>query len=174
MTAPAKPRKAGKNSGRAWLVRGVVALLLGSALGAGAGVFTVNRLEPGRGNGVDSLQVMLDSIAKGRIAADSGVPTQAAPASSTPDTAAAAAAVDSVPVPSVADLEEGAARAAIRDAGLQVGEVVFQADAKPAGTVLGSTPAAGTFVARGSAVSLTLSDGRPPADSIPAQPHSRP
>jgi hypothetical protein len=162
-----------KSPARTWLIRGVVALLIGGGLGAGAGVFTVNRLEPGRANGVDSLQVMLDSIAKGRIAADSGVKTPAAPASSQPDTQAAA--VDSVPVPAVAELEEGAARNAIRDAGLQVGEVIFQANVKAAGTVLASTPAAGTFVARGSAVSLTLSDGRPPTDTLPAAyPRPRP
>lgn len=159
-------RKSGASPARTWLVRGVVALLIGGALGAGAGVFTVNKLEPGRGNGVDSLQVMLDSIAKGRLAADSGVPTPAAPASSQPDTQAAA--VDSVPVPAVVDLEEGAARNAIRDAGLLVGDVSFQASTKPAGTVLASTPAAGTFVARGTPVVLTLSDGRPPTDTFPS------
>jgi serine/threonine-protein kinase len=159
-------KKAGGGAARTWLVRGLIALVLGSALGAGAGVFTVNKLEPGRGSGVDSLQVMLDSIAKGRIAADSGVRTPAAPASSKPDTQAAA--VDSVPVPSVVDLEEGAARAAIRDAGLLVGDVTFQSNAKAAGTVLASTPAAGTFVARGTAILLTLSDGRPPTDTFPS------
>lgn len=165
--------KTGRSPARTWLVRGIIALVLGAALGAGTGVFAVNKLEPGRGNGVDSLQVMLDSIAKGRIAADSGVKTPAAPAASQPDSEALVA--DSVPVPSVADLEEGAARNAIRDAGLQVGEVIFQANPKPAGTVLASTPAAGSFVALGSAVSLTLSDGRPPSDTFPdAHPRSRP
>jgi beta-lactam-binding protein with PASTA domain len=48
-----------------------------------------------------------------------------------------------------------------------VGEVRFEASTKPAGTVLGSVPAGGTRVTRTSAVSLVLSDGRPPTDTLP-------
>jgi hypothetical protein len=155
------PAKGGKSTLRTWLIRGGIAVLVGLAIGAGTGVFTVNTLEPGRGNGVDSLQVMLDSISRG-IKADSAPPAAEAPATEPVQTTQ----VDSIPVPSLAELEEGAARNAIRDAGLQVGEVIFQANLKPAGTVISSAPAVGTFVARGSAVSLTLSDGRPPTDTL--------
>lgn len=157
---PAK--SGGKATARTWLVRGGIALVLGLAIGAGTGVFTVNTLEPGRANGVDSLQVMLDSISREGTKADTAPPAAAAPATEPVQTTQ----VDSIPVPSLVELEEGAARNAIRDAGLQVGEVIFQANLKPAGTVLSSTPAVGTFVARGSAVSLTLSDGRPPTDTL--------
>jgi len=57
------------------------------AIGGGGGAFAVQKLEPGPGTGVDSLEVMLDSLATGRIAK----PVAAAPsgeagftASSTP------------------------------------------------------------------------------------------
>lgn len=167
--AKAKASRRGGATATTWLVRGAVGLLLGLALGAGAGVFAVQTLEPARGTGVDSLAVMLDSIARGRIASeDAPSPPQAPVDSAEPD----AEAVDSVPVPSLVDLEEGAARNAIRDAGLQVGEVVFESNPKPAGTVLNSAPAVGSWVARGSAVTLTLSDGRPPETlfSLPLRP----
>jgi beta-lactam-binding protein with PASTA domain len=91
-----------------------------------------------------------------------------------PDSQATAAAPDSVVtpagdtvlVPSVIDLEEGTARNAILDAGLQVGEVQFQASAKPAGTVLATSPVSGARVPMLTAVSLVLSDGRPPTDGV--------
>lgn len=155
--------KAKRSPATVWLVRAAIALTVGVGFGLGAGVFTVRTLEPGRPNSVDSLQVMLDSIAKGRI----GTPAPATD-NATPEPAAAepTTAVDSVPVPALVDLEEGAARNAIIDAGLQVGEVRFEASLKPAGTVLASTPAAGAFAARGSAVLLVLSDGRPPTDTL--------
>lgn len=153
---------------RLWLLRGLIAVVAGVSIGAGGGVFSVHKLEPGRGTGVDSLQVMLDSIAKGRIPAPTAtaeVPVSP-PADDTADTADSVATPSTqelVLVPSVVDLEEGTARNAILDAGLQVGEVSFQASTKPAGTVLGTTPVAGAQVPALTAVSLLLSDGRPPA-----------
>jgi hypothetical protein len=162
------PRKAKspKTAARRWLTRFSIALLIGLSLGGGAGVFTVNRLEPGRANSVDSLQVMLDSIARGRIAParapETAAPSEAPVAAPEPD----ADSTYDTTVPTLVDLEEGDARTAILNAGLEVGEVRFQASTKPAGTVLGSAPAGGTRVTRTSAVSLVLSDGRPPTDTL--------
>jgi hypothetical protein len=149
---------------RRWLVRGGIAALLGLMLGAAGGVFTVNTLEPGRGNGVDSLQVMLDSIARGRLPEPAATkePPQATAA---PDSAPPAA-PETILVPSVLDLEEGAARNVIIDAGLQVSEVQFRASAKPAGVVLETVPAAGSPLPPKGGVLLLLSDGRPPVDTI--------
>lgn len=164
-------KKSASSPARRWIGRTVVAVVLGLAIGGGGGAFAVQKLEPGPGTGVDSLEVMLDSIATGRIAK----PVAAAPAAPPmPDSQATAAAPDSVVtpagetvlVPSVIDLEEGTARNAILDAGLQVGEVQFQASAKPAGTVLATSPVSGTRVPTLTAVSLVLSDGRPPTDGI--------
>ncbi|MCE2899626.1 MAG: PASTA domain-containing protein [Gemmatimonas sp.] len=170
MTA-AKARKAA-TPGRRWLGRALVAVVLGLAIGGAGGVFSVQKLEPGPGTGVDSLQVMLDSIATGRIAKTAAAPP-ASPepvATEAPRVAADSAATPAEPtlvlVPAVVDLEEGTARTAILDAGLQVGEVQFQASAKPAGTVLATSPVSGARVPTLTAVSLVLSDGRPPADVV--------
>lgn len=141
---------------RTWSIRLGIALALGLAIGAGAGVFTVNKLEPARPGAVDSLQLMLDSIAAAPAAP---VPTATPVADSAPPTPAG------VTVPTVVDLDEGAARNAIVTAGLQVGEVRFAASTKAAGTVLATEPAAGTVVNAGTPVVLILSDGRAPTDT---------
>lgn len=153
-----------------WGKRALIAIVAGVSLGAGAGVFTVNRLEPGRGTGVDSLAVMLDSIATGRIPEPTAA-ERAAEAQRRDDSARAAAPADAPPelvaVPSLVDLDEGAARNAILDAGLQVGEVQFQASPKPAGTVLATIPAAGQQLPLQGAVTIVLSDGRTsPTDTL--------
>lgn len=158
-------KSSGRSAARTWLVRGAIALVVGLGFGLGAGVFTVNTLEPGRPNSVDSLQVMLDSIAKGRITPPEAAPAAPVEPAVAPEPAPPANG-DSVAVPVLVELEEGAARNAILDAGLQVGEVRFQASTKPAGTVLASTPAGGTMTLRNNAVVLVLSDGRPPTDTL--------
>ena len=150
---------------RRWGTRALIALVLGASLGAGAGVYTVNKLEPGRGTGVDSLAVMLDSIARGRVPADSTNGAAATGDTEEPAAEAPEAAV-LVAVPALADLvvarigEEGAARNALVDAGLSVGEIQFQSSSKPAGTVLSSLPVAGSQVKPETPVALVLSDGR--------------
>lgn len=73
-------------------------------------------------------------------------------------------------VPSVIDFQEGDARNAILDAGLQVGEVQFRPSGTPAGTVLGTFPMQGARVPLLSAVTLVLSDGRAPVDSLNVLP----
>jgi serine/threonine-protein kinase len=111
---------------------------------------------------------MLDSIA-----AAPGAAPPSAPADSAASTKTAAAAT----VPTMVDLDEGAARAAIVAAGLQVGEVRFAASTKTAGTVLATDPGAGTVVNAGTSVVLILSDGRAPVDTgnaAPASPSSAP
>jgi hypothetical protein len=154
---------------RTWGVRALIAVALGVAIGAATGVMTVNRLEPGRGTGVDSLQVMLDSIARGTIPEPTAAERAAESRRVADSVAAAERAVETpaavVNVPSLVGLEEGAARNALLDAGLEVGDVQFQASTRPAGTVLSTIPAAGEPIAPGGAVTLILSDGRSPADT---------
>ncbi|WP_353268536.1 PASTA domain-containing protein [Gemmatimonas sp.] len=167
---PAKKKSpAGRANTRLWLKRAVVALIAGVSIGAGAGVATVSRLEPGRGTGVDSLAVMLDSIAKGRIPEPSAAERTAERqrvADSVKNAAPVEVADELIAIPSLADLEEGAARNALIDAGLQVGEVQFQPSPKPAGTVLSTIPAAGAKVAPETPVTLVLSDGRTGTDTL--------
>ena len=50
-----------------WIVRGLVAIVLGGALGAAGGVMSVRTLEPGHPEQADSLQIMLDSLSKGAV-----------------------------------------------------------------------------------------------------------
>jgi hypothetical protein len=170
MTA-AKSRKVASPA-RRWLGRALVAVVLGLAIGGAGGVFSVQKLEPGPGTGVDSLQLMLDSIATGRIAKPAAAPPaspETVASEATPlatDSAATPKEQEMVFVPSVVDLEEGTARNAILDAGLQVGEVQFQASAKPAGTVLATSPVSGARVPTLTAIALVLSDGRPPNDAV--------
>lgn len=173
---PSKTTRATGNRAtlKRWGTRALMALVIGGSLGVGAGVFTVNKLEPGRGTGVDSLAVMLDSIAKGAVPAGDTEKTEARSddAASAGNAAPSAAAL--VAVPSLVDLEEGAARNALLDAGLQVGEIQFQSSPKPAGTVLASIPIAGANVVPNTAVTLVLSDGRPDEPDSLSTPLSRP
>ena len=159
-----------------WATRVFIALVIGASLGAGAGVVTVNRLEPGRGTGIDSLAVMLDSIARGKVpAADADKRGEQSPNAAKPADEAAAP-PELIAVPALADFEESAARDALLDAGLQVGEVQFEASPKPAGTVLSTIPIAGSNVAPNTPVTLVLSDGRtaPPDTLSPSRPTTYP
>jgi hypothetical protein len=167
-----KATKAGRSSGSAafklWGIRALIAIVAGVSIGAGAGVMTVSKLEPGRGTGVDSLAVMLDSIAKGRIPEPTAQErsSEAKRKADSVSSEAEAPPVELIAVPQVTDMEEGAARNALLDAGLQVGEVQFQASSKPAGTVLSSMPLAGAQVAPQTPVTLVLSDGRTGTDTL--------
>jgi beta-lactam-binding protein with PASTA domain len=68
-----------------------------------------------------------------------------------------------VMVPNVVGLSQAAAGSAITTAGLVVGTVTTQSSATvPAGEAISETPAAGTKVALGSAVSLVISSGPAP------------
>ncbi len=163
---------------RTWLVRALLAVVLGASIGAGAGVFGVRKLEPGHPGQADSLQLMLDSLAKAK-ASD---PREQRRASDSADASRRAKRyADSVAlendstaprVPVVVDLAEGAAREALETAGLVVGAVEFRANASAAGTVLSSTPASGVRVRAGTAVNLVLSDGRPPTTDTAHLPNS--
>jgi beta-lactam-binding protein with PASTA domain len=67
-----------------------------------------------------------------------------------------------VAVPNVVGLTQATATTAITGAGLTVGTVAMQSSATvAAGLVIGESPAAGTSVASGSAVSLVISSGLP-------------
>lgn len=166
-----------RGSARRWLGRLTIAAVIGASIGAGGGIMTVRKLEPGRPNGVDSLQVMLDSLARGRIApkvvdVPATAPAAAESALVTDSTAGDSTAIDStadlagIRIPAVVGLDEGRARAALLEVGLAVGGVQFQPSTQPAGTVLGTIPAVGVPVAPGLAITLMLSDGRPPVDTL--------
>ena len=160
-------------STRTWLIRGAIAAVAGLVLGGAGGVVTVRTLEPGRANAVDSVQAVLDSIARGTIAEPTAAQRDQA-AKRQADSAAQAtkaadsAAVDDVllPVPDVVGLEEGRARDKLLEAGLLVGDVQFRASTSPAGIVLATTPPAGSLLGASATVSLVISDGRSPADTL--------
>ncbi len=167
------PRKPMSRTTRTWLIRGTVAAVAGVIIGGAGGVVTVRTLEPGRANAVDSVQAVLDSIARGTIpeptAADRDQESkrQADSASLVQQSADSAEKADVLlPVPDVVGLEEGPARAKLLEAGLLVGEVQFRASSSPAGTVLAATPPAGSLLAASGTVSLVISDGRAPADTL--------
>ena len=171
----AKPKRSARDANPGvWILRALVVLVLGSAVGAGGGVFVVNRLEPGRGTGVDSLQVMLDSISRGRI------PGKTAKVTPPPEiipydtlTGTMAPAVDTTAeaaIPEVSGMEEGAARDAIRAAGFRIATVEFRASDQPAGTVLQTIPAGGLKAPRAQQLTLILSDGKLLTDTLPRFP----
>lgn len=157
-----------KTGAQRWLMRGAIAAVAGLVIGGAGGVMTVRTLEPGRANAVDSVQAVLDSIARGTIAAERAaaapVVESAEPAAPVADSVATNDAL--LAVPDVVGLEEGPARDQILEAGLLVGDVQFRASTRPAGIVLSTTPPAGSLLAPSSLVALVLSDGRSPADTL--------
>jgi beta-lactam-binding protein with PASTA domain/tRNA A-37 threonylcarbamoyl transferase component Bud32 len=64
-----------------------------------------------------------------------------------------------VAVPAVTGQSQAAAQSALQAAGLQAQVVAQNSNTVPAGTVIGSDPAAGTMVDKGSAVKLAVSTG---------------
>ena len=69
-----------------------------------------------------------------------------------------------VAVPDLVGMTEAGAAKALEQAGLKVGEVVSEeSDAGPAGTVITQDPTAGTEVAEGELVALTVSSGASPS-----------
>ena len=73
-----------------------------------------------------------------------------------------------VTVPNVVNLTQGAASTAITGAGLTVGPITLtNSPTVPAGSVISQSPAAGTSVAPGSAVSLTVSVGPTTGGPVP-------
>ena len=109
MTAP-PGREQEPSTKRTWLVRLAIAIVGGIAIGAGVGVATVNKFDPGRADQADSLQLMLDSLARApkdrrsmRRAADS---TDAAErAQRTDDSTSIANDPEAAVVPSVVNIE---------------------------------------------------------------------
>ena len=181
------PRQRGRKEPtikRTWLVRLSIAIVAGLMIGAGAGVVAVNRFDPGRAGQPDSLQLMLDSMAQRRASNDPRSQRRAADSSAAAqraehiaDSTSLANDPNAPVVPSVLNLEEGAARDAIEGAGLTVGTVTFAASTAPLGVVIGTTPAVGLKVPARTAVNFVLSNGRPPsdtADSNAATAHSPP
>ena len=155
---------------KTWLVRAAIVIVVGLAIGATGGVVAVRTLEPSRSNQPDSLQLMLDSIAKGTPAAKV---SDARTARRATDSSAAANReqryVDSVEnaklpatVPDVIGLEEGVARTRIAEARLLVGVVQLEDSRTAAGTVIRTQPAVGEALKANASVSLVLSNGRIP------------
>lgn len=179
--AARKAKKTGSASVvKRWLLRGTIAAVIGLSIGGAGGVMTVRTLEPGRTNAIDSVQAMLDSMARGTIpeptAAEQASESRrqsdsAARAQAAQDSADATAADVLLAVPDIVGLQEGPARERLLEAGLLAGEVEFRASASPAGTVLATAPAAGSRLVASSAVALVISDGRNPADSLSSPPH---
>ena len=167
------PRGPSAKSTRTWLIRGTIAAVAGLLLGGAGGVVTVRSLEPGRANAVDSVQAVLDSIARGTIPEPTAAQRDVESKRLADSVAKAQQAVDSaagedvlLPVPDVVGLEEGPARDRLLEAGLLVGDVQFRASSSPAGVVLATTPPAGGLLAASGTVALVISDGRSPADTL--------
>ena len=177
-------RPTGSPARRTWLIRLGIATLAGLAIGAGAGVVSVNRFDPGRAGQPDSLQLMLDSLAQRRASGDPRSLRRAADSADAAqraqhltDSANLANDPNAPVVPVLLNLEEGAARDSIEAAGLTVGDVSFQGSTAPLGVVIATFPAAGQKVQARTAVKLILSSGRPRSYTAapPAAPdHSPP
>jgi hypothetical protein len=154
---------------RLWGIRLGVVLAAGLIAGATAGVVGVNTLEPGRPSEPDSLQVLLDSIAKGTATArperggNARAGSGAGAGNGGADTAARS---DEVSIPDLIGTEEGNARNTLTALGLNIGTIEFRASASPAGMVLASSPLFNEKVKRGTAVALVLSSGRAPDDTL--------
>jgi hypothetical protein len=154
---------------RLWGIRLGVVLAAGLIAGATAGVVGVNTLEPGRPSEPDSLQVLLDSIAKGTATArpERGGSARAGSGSGAGNGGAdTAASSDEVTVPDLIGTEEGNARSTLTALGLNIGTIEFRASASPAGMVLASSPLFNEKVKRGTSVALVLSSGRAPGDTL--------
>jgi serine/threonine-protein kinase len=82
-------------------------------------------------------------------------PTPSAPASSSPPPPAPS----QIAVPPLEGLTADAARRALEEAGLAVGEVRATDSPQAAGTVLGSEPSGGALAERGAVVALTVASG---------------
>ncbi|MCI4659424.1 protein kinase domain-containing protein [Cryobacterium zhongshanensis] len=85
-----------------------------------------------------------------------------APASATPEpmiTAHATAAAKTIRVPEVSVMTLDGARAALAALGLRLGALTLQDSGRPLDTVLGVSPAAGTFLDPGDPVDLTVASG---------------
>jgi len=157
---------------KTWALRAAIVIVVGVAIGATGGVVAVRTFEPGRGSQPDSLQMMLDSIARGTPAAKL---SDARDARRATDSSAAAERqqryTDSIEnaklpatVPDVVGLEEGAARARIAESRLVVGVVQLEDSRTAAGTVIRTEPVAGETLGANASVSLVLSNGKiPPA-----------
>lgn len=173
---------------KTWGVRAAIVIVVGLAIGATGGVMAVRTLEPGRSDQPDSLQVMLDSIARETPAAKRNDARNDRRATDSTDAADRAQRfTDSVEnaklpttVPDVIGLEEGVARTRISEARLVVGVVQLEDSRTPAGTVIRTQPATGETLKANSSVSLVLSNGKiPPDDAAPsasnvALPSARP
>ena len=160
-------------TGRTWIRRGIVAVVVGASLGAGVGVAGVMRFEPGRSGQSDSLTLMLDSVRDQRAIDDANIQRREAERAASAareqqvnDSIALANDPNAPVVPDVVLMEEGVARAAIESAGLTIGAIIFRGDSAPMGTVIGTTPTVGTKVRVGTAIELLLSDGRPPSSPL--------
>ena len=157
---------------KTWALRAAIVVAVGVAIGATGGVVAVRTFEPGRSGQPDSLQMMLDSIAKGTPAAKLSDARNARRAT---DSSAAADRqqryTDSLEnanlptsVPDVVGLEEGAARTRIAESRLVVGLVQLEDSRTAAGTVIRTQPAAGETLKPNASVALVLSNGKiPPA-----------
>ncbi|HYW30701.1 MAG TPA: PASTA domain-containing protein [Gemmatimonas sp.] len=175
--APEGARNRRASGSRTWLLRFAIVLGVGLMVGAGGGVIAVNTLEPGRPSEPDSVQVLLDSIERGVTPPARGAATtdgdDGDAGAVTPDTVIRVVepivAPDTTSVPDVTGMQEGAARTILLGNGMTVGPVEFRASASEAGTVLATIPVFGTPVARGTAVTLVLSDGRTPVDTLRIQ-----
>lgn len=148
-----------RGSGRRWALRFGMAAMLGVLCGAGGAVIAVVRLDPVRVTRAEKTRSKTVGTPASKPAAVWPDPDSAPANLPAEERAFGEEPLTTVAVPALIDLEEGEARAAIVDMGLQVGKVEFRSSTRPAGIVLATIPTAGTLVAVQTAVTLILSDG---------------
>lgn len=151
--------------GRSWftpVLLGILALVLLTALGVGIWLIT-------RATGDDLLPAEQPSVPAVTATPPpvSTAPPSTAPPSETPSAPETTARPATVVVPTVRGMTRAAATAALQSAGLVVA-VVQQTDPNaPAGTAIGTDPAAGSDVDQGSRVTLFVAAAPPRTPAAP-------
>ena len=190
-TATVEPKR--KNRAGWYVVLGLAAVgALALALVLGRSLFSgsdANIAVPDL-SGLDHTQVAQQLTKRGlRLGVEQNVPNDNVPAghvvsqSPAADTHVASnTAVDvtyssgaaKVTVPTLVGLTQSQAIQALTTAGLTLGPI-HQKDSvdQPAGTVIAASPPEGTSVAKGSAVTLTVSSGKVPVPSVVGQPEAQ-
>lgn len=155
----ARRRSTSRTTPRTWFIRAGVGIAVGILVGFGMGAAGVRYLQPPGVVTPDTSAT--DSSRKPRNTAEADEPGPAAEPERPTGTV----------VPELVGMEEGDARAAIRNAGFNVGSVTFRGGSERMGTVVTTIPIPGEAVQLPATINLILSDGkgRPDSSAVPPQ-----
>lgn len=157
-----------EQAGRRWwmpILLGILALVLIALIGLG-GWLALRAAE--RNPGPPSAS----SGAPSTLPATSAAPTTTAPSSSPPTASPTSAAPARVPVPPLVGLPEATARAVLDQLGIEY-RVVRRTSDQPAGTVIGTDPAAGELISEGDQLTVMVARAAP-STSATATPEPGP